>query len=382
MTFLTVSDISAAEAWIKNSSFDFYMPGVYMEYQYNTNNMPVDYETDGDGRTYMFWHYTHKSTYALFQTNEKYYGYNIVYTQSDTNNYYHDSNGIVSAVPMFGTIQELTNGTASQGQGWMLLMGDIASTDRVWITTNNSHNENIYAGILFNLRTYIGTSTSQLPYLDYELSYDCSIYGYTIEEYAAGLQTDLNNIKNQLQNQSNLTQQEVDIMQHQADQLEAQLKEIENQGITQDKILEETEEQTETQKGILEQITSFFSGFFDGLGQFFIDMIIPDDQNMKIMIDTFNYHLEEHFGILYAPLTYLGKLVSAFLTEPEGSFSLDLPGFEWQGQTFIKPYTFYMSDYPVVESIFAYVRIGTSALLGIHFINYLRMKYNQFFGGR
>lgn len=343
--------------------------------------MPVDYETDGEGRTYMFWHYTDMNSFELFQTDERYYGYNIVYTQSDTRNYFTYRNGVNFIAPMFGTQTELYNGTAVQGQGYMLLAGDIATTDSVWITTNNSNDEKIYVGILFNLRTYIGTSSQQLPFVEYDLSYDCSIYGYTMEEYAQGLQNDLNNIKNQLNNQTNLSEQEIEMMEQQAIQMEAQLQEIENQGITQDKILEESEEQTETQKGILEQITSFFSGFFDGLAQFFIDMIIPGDQEMKILIDTFNYHLEEHFGILYAPFTYLGKLVSAFLTEPEGSFSLDLPGFNWEGQTFIPPYTFYMDDYPQVKVIFGYVRIGTSVLLGVYFINYLRVKYNQFFGG-
>lgn len=359
-------NVKADETWIRNTSFDFYMPGVYMEYQYNTNDMPVDYETDGSGRTYMFWHYTHKSVSPLFQTNEKYYGYNIVYTQSDTSNYFNSDNGVVNMFPMFGTQQELNSGTASQGQGWMLLMGDYASNDKVWITTNNSHNQNIYAGILFNLRTYIGTSSSQLPYLDYNLSFDCSIYGYTREEYIEALEAEINNIKSELKTQTDLSEEQVAELEEQTATMQQQLNEAQKQ-------TSELEEQTEAQK-------SFFGSFFDNLKNLIVGIFVPSSEDMQAIWSRFDTFFNETFGFLYAPFDILISVFDTLMSDNDNTV-FALPTLEIMGYTIIESQSVKLDELELVQQIFSYVRIVTGGILAFSLINYLRKFFDKRFGG-
>lgn len=361
-----VLNVKADETWIRNTSFALTNHGLNMEYQLFANDMPVDYETDGDGRTYMFWHYTHKDSYVLFQTDERYYGYNIVYTQSDTNNYFTYRNGLVSMSPMFGTITELTNGTASKGQSWMLQMGDIASSDSVWITTNNSHDEKIFAGILFNLRTYIGTSSQQLPYLEYDLSFDCSIYGYTLDEYVDALQNDINDIKSQLQNQTDLSEEQVAELEEQTATMQQQLNEAQKQ-------TSELEEQTEAQK-------SFFGSFFDNLKNLIVGIFVPSSEDMQAIWSRFDTFFNETFGFLYAPFDILISVFDTLMSDNDNTV-FALPTLEIMGYTIIESQSVKLDELELVQQIFSYVRIVTGGILAFSLINYLCKFFDKRFGG-
>lgn len=143
--------------------------------------------------------------------------------------------------------------------------------------------------------------------------------------------------------------------------------------------LEESKEQTETQKGIFSSIKEFFGSFFQNLIDSVIGLFVPGADEMSDLLGQLNDFFSEKFGFLYAPFDYLIQLIGVF-TGSSGTTGLTFPGFSLMGHEVWPEYTYDIAGDPVAGKVLEYVRIGTGVLLAGWFIMYLQDFFKERFG--
>lgn len=101
---------------------------------------------------------------------------------------------------------------------------------------------------------------------------------------------------------------------------------------------------SDTGGGLLATIKNFFGGFFSNLINSILGLFVPSSDYFSTWFSNLNTLLSDKLGMLYAPfdllISTLNAIYSADTTEP----GIVFPGFDWDGQTVIEPFTFYFSS--------------------------------------
>lgn len=94
-----------------------------------------------------------------------------------------------------------------------------------------------------------------------------------------------------------------------------------------------------TSHSILDKISDFFSGFFDGIINALKSLFIPDDDFFSDFFTRLNDFFSEKLGALYTPIDLFIRLLQAIQDASAGSAGIPFPGIKWDGTYIIEPQT-------------------------------------------
>ena len=94
-----------------------------------------------------------------------------------------------------------------------------------------------------------------------------------------------------------------------------------------------------TSHSILDKISDFFSGFFDGIINALKSLFIPDDDFFSDFFTRLNNFFSEKLGALYTPIDLFIRLLQAIQDASAGSAGIPFPGIKWDGTYIIEPQT-------------------------------------------
>lgn len=316
------------------------------EFEYfESGHYPDDY-TSADSNTNRFYYQGKRQ--QLFTSNANYYGYAITVTRSTKTTLTYDNT--MKEYWVVGSATDLLNG---QNVGGLI----DASSFTVWVPTENSvQSIHMAPFFLFSVVSFVHDGlVSDVEAGSYAINckYTVKYVGYkTKAEYESAM----NDIKTELESQTG--------------QLEEQTEQI--------------KEQTETQKGIFSSIKEFFAGFFDNLTNSIIGIFVPSSEEMSELFNQLNDFFSDTFGFLYFPFEFIVKFLTVFVDSASfdsGAHYLTFPGFSIMGIQVWQPIKFGLLEYPVISTIFTYVRTVTGIILSVAFVNYLRSFFDKRFGG-
>lgn len=384
----------------------------------DTNMMkPIDMVVDEDIGTpdtldieWYFWYqfYGYKS---IVTTDKEYFAYKIVVQPCDS--YSHSSDALWDKVT-FGTLDDLVKGNGAIGTN--LAKGMNPS---LWYVTDHAE-KNLYLAVTSYFKTlYMKGMTGKT--VDSSLSTKVKIYAYKEADYVRAILDEVNSIDNRLVNTNghlsninNSLQVITDRIAQQANysgQSYDELKSI-NQALfalgnsigdlnqamigsnytqkdMEDDIengntLQQQSNNLQTQANKLQEESNntqknFFTSFFDNITETILGIFIPSNEEMGGLFGQLNDFFSETFGFLYYPFELIVKFIETL--SGDGATTLTLPGFEIMGHTVWEPMSIDLSENSIVTDVFGYVRIGTSILLSMAFISYLRAFFDKRFGG-
>lgn len=94
-----------------------------------------------------------------------------------------------------------------------------------------------------------------------------------------------------------------------------------------------------TSHSILDKISDFFSGFFDGIINALKSLFIPDDDFFSDFFTRLNDFFSEKLGALYTPIDLFIRLLQAIQNAGAGEAGIPFPGLKWQDTYLIEPQT-------------------------------------------
>lgn len=94
-----------------------------------------------------------------------------------------------------------------------------------------------------------------------------------------------------------------------------------------------------TSHSILDKISDFFSGFFDGIINALKSLFIPDDDFFSDFFTRLNNFFSEKLGALYTPIDLFIRLLQAIQNASAGDVGIPFPGLKWQDTYLIEPQT-------------------------------------------
>lgn len=94
-----------------------------------------------------------------------------------------------------------------------------------------------------------------------------------------------------------------------------------------------------TSHSILDKISDFFSGFFDGIINALKSLFIPDDDFFSDFFTRLNDFFSEKLGALYTPIDLFIRLLQAIQNASAGNAGIPFPGLKWQDTYLIEPQT-------------------------------------------
>lgn len=144
--------------------------------------------------------------------------------------------------------------------------------------------------------------------------------------------------------------------------------------------LEVEQEQAETQKGILNQVTDFFGNFFENLKDFIIGIFVPSAEEMAALIDELTTFFSDKFGFLYYPFDFIIHAFDALMSEGNGTVII-FPGFSIMGYEVWPDIPVDIAENEIAMTFFETVRMVNGFILSLSFINYLRNFFEKRFGG-
>lgn len=94
-----------------------------------------------------------------------------------------------------------------------------------------------------------------------------------------------------------------------------------------------------TSHSILDKISDFFSGFFDGIINALKSLFIPDDDFFSDFFTRLNDFFSDKLGALYTPIDLFIRLLQAIQNASAGNAGIPFPGLKWQDTYLIEPQT-------------------------------------------
>lgn len=94
-----------------------------------------------------------------------------------------------------------------------------------------------------------------------------------------------------------------------------------------------------TSHSILDKISDFFAGFFDGIINALKSLFIPDDDFFSDFFARLNDFFSEKLGALYTPIDLFIRLLQAIQNAGAGNVGIPFPGLKWQDTYLIEPQT-------------------------------------------
>lgn len=228
-----------------------------------------------------------------------------------------------------------------------------------WVVTENSEKTLSLGVVCCFHETFEAEEFDGVPAYDVNFSLDVSVTPYTRDEYENAM-LEQQVITNDKLGEANALQEEANTLQEEANTLQ--------------------EEANETSRGILSSITDFFGSFFQNLIDSVISVFVPDSETMKGLFDELNQFFSDTFGFLYYPFEFLIQAFDVFLNS-DSSTGLTFPSFSLMGYEVWGEQTYDLGSDELTGNIFSYVRLGTGALLSLAFVNYLRNFFDKRFGG-
>lgn len=159
---------------------------------------------------------------------------------------------------------------------------------------------------------------------------------------------------------------------------------IKNQTIQQQQIAQQQQQQSQQQHEEMtekvEESTNIIDRGLDRLGNTILDGIksffIPSSEYFDALFEDLKLWFEERLGLLSAPMVFLLDILGMFTgTVPMGEITLPAIGY---GDIWIsEPYTFRMSDYPIIEDLQGYCHLATNIMMTLWVIELFQKKEKE-----
>lgn len=132
---------------------------------------------------------------------------------------------------------------------------------------------------------------------------------------------------------------------------------------------------SDTGGGILATIKNFFGGFFSNLINSILGLFVPSSDYFSTWFSNLNTLLSDKLGMLYAPFDLLISTLNAIYSADTSEPGIVFPGFDWDGETVIEPYTFYFSSLgEKFQNLRDAVYFATDVVLLFAFLHLLQKK--------
>ena len=290
---------------------------------------------------YMGYHIA--KSYQICVPKESDYAYKITVS---TSNISMSSSGLIWCRPYIGTYEQVFSGQGYLGRE---VANNFSATTNFYIVTNGSTSPLTF-NLLFKC-CYSSTPSSV------SITSGTATVTYTA---------------------ITKSQYETDVMAELQEQTETQKDILEEDKAQTEQLVEQTKqikEQTETQKGLLNKITEFFGSFFQNLIDSVIGLFVPSKEELSEIFSRFDEFFSSKFGFLYYSFEVLGDFLTVFGKPIPEEPKLTFPGFSIMGHEVWAPYVFYIGRDSLIREIFTYVRMGTSSIIVFAFINYCSKKF-------
>ena len=123
------------------------------------------------------------------------------------------------------------------------------------------------------------------------------------------------------------------------------------------------EEQLDTSKNILDQVTDFFGGFWENITDALASVFIPDEGYFEEYFERLNEFFSDKLGMFYAPIDIFVDVLTA-ISEGGGSAGITFPQVKWQEYVLIKEQTIDLqSIVDELGDLQGYIYLGTDVIM-------------------